>query len=234
MPNKAVKNKKPQALVVVSHPDDEALFFGGLMLTKKFNWHVICVTDGNADGLRNERRIQFRQSCKVLGVKTAECWNFSDIFEKRLDISKLESKLRLIEKVKKYDSVFTHGILGEYGHVHHQDVSYAVHSVFAKKARVYSVAYNTYPDLKVALSQKNYKIKTKVLWDIYSGETRRLLHFLPATSFEGFSRIPIKEISAIYSWLSTGTKLNKAAIKYHSWLIPYLKEGGGTLKQRVF
>lgn len=223
-------SKKPENLLIVAHPDDEAIFFSGLLLASR-NWHVICVTDGNADGLGLERQFQFRQSCKHLKVLKADCWEFPDVFKNRLDVALLEGHLKGLPKYKR---VFTHGILGEYEHKHHQDVSYATHRAFYKRAPVFSVAYNVYPDFNVRLTEKQFKIKTDILWKIYAGETKRFLNFLPATSTESFSKLSIKEVEAIYSWLTQKIPIPEKALLKYKWLLPYLQTGGGNLDSRVF
>src|SRR5690349_14243249 len=102
-----------QALVVVAHPDDEALFFSGLVMSKKAYWHIVCVTDGNADGKGESRQTQFQRSCKALGAKHSTCLNLTDQFEVRLDQNRLINALQPFHQYKK---VFTHSVLGEYGH----------------------------------------------------------------------------------------------------------------------
>jgi LmbE family N-acetylglucosaminyl deacetylase len=223
--------RKPKGLIVSAHPDDESIFFAGLILSQKYQWDVVCVTDGNADGLGAMRQTQFQQACKILGAKNASCWEFPDIFEKRLDVSALQSRLA---HMGDYKAVFTHGILGEYGHPHHQDVSFAVHEALAPSTAVYSVAYNIHPQLRVILNDVDFKTKTKVLWDIYSGEIRRFVQFLPATFDEGFTKVSSDEVRAIYQTLTKGTELDVREIKHYRWLIPYLKAGGGMLRQRPF
>ncbi len=218
---------------MVSHPDDEALFFGGLIQTKKFEWFVVCVTNGNADGMGEKRKQDFFRSCRVLGVKKAEVWDYPDIFDKRLDTAKITKDLseRLLGNFK---NVFTHGVLGEYGHLHHQDICFAVHSAFRKNSKIFSIAYNTFPKIKIQLTEKLFNKKTKVLWEIYSSESRKLINLLPATFCEGFSQLSFKEVSSIYGWLANGQPLNEKVIKANRWLIPHLKDGGGTLKTRLF
>jgi len=225
------KKEKLDALVVVAHPDDEALFFSGLILSKKRNWHVICVTDGNADKHGPSRQLQFQKSCHLLGVKKSECWGYPDIYRHRLNTEELHTELLTLPK---YRAVFTHGIIGEYGHPHHQDVSYAVHKAFEGRAPVYSAAYNCFPEMSVRLAPNEFKIKTEILWNIYSQEIRRFLNFLPATSFEGFAKVSLKEVETLYQWLRYKRPFNPKILKTYHWLRTYLKSGGGNLSIRPF
>jgi LmbE family N-acetylglucosaminyl deacetylase len=216
-------------LVVVAHPDDEALFFSGLLQTKK-DWHVVCVTDGNADGLGSEREKQFFESCRKLKVKRAEIFNFPDVFDKHIDVEELIKRLKGLGPFKR---IYTHSILGEYGHRHHQDVSYSVHHGF-EKSTVYSVAYNAYPEIKIALTPAEFKKKTDILWNIYGGEIKRLIHLLPAHSYEAFCQVSLKEIDIIYHWLTQKKPLVTKDVKIYRWLIPYLESGGLSLQTRPF
>lgn len=207
-------------LVVVAHPDDETLYFSGLLQSlKSAPWTVICVTDGNADGNGDRRRRQFEAAMKLHRVRRAEMWDFPDIYERRLDIEKLADRLRTLEPAR----VFTHGVLGEYGHPHHQDVAVAVHMAFAKKP-VMSVAYNCFPDLTIRLTDRQFALKAKVLSQIYQSETRRFVQFLPATAVEGFAKISGQEVQDIYHWLVTGQRPATLKSKKYQWFFPYLEE----------
>lgn len=225
MPSK----KQCSHLLVVAHPDDETLFFAGLLQSLK-DWHVVCVTDGHADGLGGQRQMEFLKACKALKVKTAEIFKLPDVFDSRLDILELTSRLKALGTFKK---VFTHSIVGEYGHRHHQDVSFATHQAFAKRSPVFSLAYNCYPQLKISLTQKQFALKTRILWEIYGGETKRLINYLPAHSQENFIKLSMEEVDSIYLWLTERKPLSNA-IKAYRWLLPYLETGYANLETRPF
>lgn len=226
MPSK----KQCSHLLVVAHPDDEILFFGGLLQTLK-DWHVICVTDGNADGFGSQRQEQFFRACKLLKVKRAEIYKFEDKFQTRLNTYELARKLAGLGKFKK---IFTHSIVGEYGHRHHQDVSFATHQAFNKVSPIYSVAYNCFPELKISLTSKQFDMKTRILWDIYADETKRLINYLPAHSQENFLKVSYAEVESIYFCLSQNKPLDKKLVKAYTWLVPYLESGNANLPHRPF
>lgn len=193
--------KDKEKVLIIAHPDDETIFFGGLILRHPHLFHIICVTDANADSRGHERKVEFENACNALGALSFEMLDFPDIYEKRLDIDRLQKLLQ--EKVEALNicEIFTHGPIGEYGHPHHQDVSYAVHSAFAQK-EIYSPAYNNYPDVTLTLSSDEFKQKAKILNEIYGKETQRFLNLIPTSFSEGYSKISLEEAESIYRFLT--------------------------------
>jgi LmbE family N-acetylglucosaminyl deacetylase len=227
---------KPYRLLVVAHPDDETLFFGGLLITtarKGPPWKVICVTDGNADGHGQARRDQFRAATRAMAIKDIEHWDFPDVYEQRLDVTRLTERLRALPG--KPREVYTHGVLGEYGHPHHQDVCAAVFKAFGgARVPVWSAAYNCFPEKTVKLTAAQYRVKCRVLADIYRSETRRFAHFLPSTAVEGFIRLAAREVEAIYAYLCGGRAPDLKALRAFKWYWPYLEGSGGKVAPRPF
>ena len=228
-------SKTKHDLLVVAHPDDETIFFGALLLSRrKRPWHVVCVTDADAEGMGRRRHRQFIRACKLLGVARVECLGFPDIFEQRLDLEQLEERLTSFMYPSCPTEVFTHGVLGEYGHPHHQDVSFAVHTVFHDRCPVYSSAYNCFPDLLVRLTRARFEMKAHILSEIYGSETTRFANLLPATSCEGFTRVGIREIRALYTWFRHGKKPRRQDLLHYSWLYPFLKSNPRFAERRLF
>ena len=60
---------KHNMLYVIAHPDDEAMFFvpSIIALGKHNNLHMLCLSNGNADGLGRVREKELEASCKYLG-----------------------------------------------------------------------------------------------------------------------------------------------------------------------
>lgn len=214
----------PYNLVCVAHPDDETIFFGGLILnrasareTHSHPWIVICMTsDGNAD-----RQRQFDAACRELGVSETQWWGFADRYEQRLPVDELVARLKTLPPPRE---IFTHGIVGEYGHPHHQDVSYAVHQAFAGHPKIYSVAYNAFPEIEVRLSEEDFATKARILTETYGSETNRFLNVLPSTFVEGFLRLEKTEIEAVYDYLARGRPLRPEDLKANLWLKNYLAQ----------
>ena len=226
------KSNSKYNLIVTAHADDETIFFGGLILSRRtLPWKIVCVTDGNADGQGLKRKKQFEKACTLLNVKNLEWLSFPDIFEKRLDTEKLIEYLSVLPKP---NEIFTHGILGEYGHPHHQDVCYSVHQSFKKHPKLYSTAWNCYPDLSVKISKAQYQKKCYILSEVYGSETRRFFNLLPATALEGFARIDVSEVEAIYEFYTQGHPLKRTQLKHYHWLWQRLQEQGPNLGPRLF
>ncbi len=233
MPRPSKNKKLPKALVIVSHPDDETIFFGGTILSVPRQWSVLVVTDGNADGNGKKRALELKKSCRTLGVKNLIHWNLPDRYNQRLDTDVLIDRFRAQFSKQDISEIYTHSPMGDYGHPHHQDVSYAVHQAFLPKFKVWSVAYNGFPERRVELTHTIYKKKCDILSKTYFSETQRFLNILPATFSEGFLECSKLESAEIYKACRiTGTR--PTGLKKYKWLKDYLKSGHLTLVERKF
>ena len=64
------ENARKTVLFVTAHPDDEAMFFVPTILTMKelgYNLHILCLSNGNADGLGKVREKELEKACRYLG-----------------------------------------------------------------------------------------------------------------------------------------------------------------------
>ncbi len=212
-------SKKKYNLLVVAHPDDESIFFAGLLMQKRnLPWRILCVTDGNADGNGSHRAKDFAQACKLLKVKDFEILKFKDKFEQRIAINEL---IAVLQK-ETPNEIYTHGPVGEYGHPHHQDVCVAVHRAFKNK-KVYGLAYNCNPDFVISLNKKSYIQKCKILGTVYQSETQRFMNLVPATFAEGFCRFSLSEIEEIYKYYTEKKLPDSRLLKKYSWLVGFFK-----------
>lgn len=224
--------KRKNAFIVVAHPDDETIFFSGLILShKNFKWTIICVTDGNGDGRGTARKKEFFKACRKLGANKIHWLGLPDSYSDRLNLNEIKISLARLDRP---DIVYTHGPLGEYGHPHHQDVCMAVYEHYLPKTPVWGVSYNSYPELKIHLTEQQYRIKTGILRDIYFDETNRFIHILPAMSEEHFYRWKLNTVREMYKYMrNTDPKLptNLGPLK---WLAKHLPEYKKRASKRTF
>lgn len=214
-------SKKKYNLLIVAHPDDETIFFGGLLQQKRsLPWHVFCATDGNADGQGAKRAKDFAKACKALRVESFTHSDFPDVFDGRLDLVKLT---RLFAAMPLPAAVYTHGPVGEYGHAHHQDVGLAAYRYFSKKVPTWGYAYNCFPDVKIQLTREQFDRKTKILSDIYGSETQRFQNILPATATEGFCKFSLKEVEVLYRYYTEKVVPVKKDLQKYKWLLNFFE-----------
>ena len=224
-------NSSIDTLIVTAHPDDETIFFTGPMFSRpRSSQYVLCVTDGNADENGTERLQHFKQALSKLGV-SGHCLGLPDHYEKRLNIQQIHDEL---EKWPQVNEVFTHNIQGEYGHPHHQDVSFAVHSFFNEKCKVLSTAYNCYPDEVFQLNEEQWQTKFEVLSETYWSETHRFQQVLPCTWSEGFSEMKFNEVASVYKSLTNKSAIDKGALDKLKPYGKYLEEQALAKEKRPF
>lgn len=108
-------HKYSRMAVVVAHPDDEVLWFGGLLAWSRNNISVpvdvICCSIPETEP---ERAMKFQDACRYLGARY-----------KLLPVTEVRGgHLEHLDwlSLGNYDVVFTHNNIGEYGHKHHIDV----------------------------------------------------------------------------------------------------------------
>lgn len=99
--------------IVVAHPDDEALWCGGLMARYPARWTVICCSIPRSDPIRAWKLFD---ACAALGA-TARLLPFEEA-EARHPLTHLAA----LPPLTGYDCIVTHNQVGEYGHVQHVGV----------------------------------------------------------------------------------------------------------------
>lgn len=119
---------KPKKLLVIAHPDDEAIFFGDWLLKNGNKVKVVCLSCSNEEVRFNE----FQNCLKRAGVNYSECFDnepSQDLFKKEPEIIK---NLERIKKETDWEEVVTHNIYGEYGHIQHIQTHEIVRKIFNK------------------------------------------------------------------------------------------------------
>jgi len=102
-------------LMIVAHPDDEALFGGAELLTHSDEYKVV-VIDEYHDKIR---RKEFKASMKFIGIEDYEHWTGykggEDYYREKL----IYELLRVLRE-RDYKKIVTHNKQGEYGHPRHR------------------------------------------------------------------------------------------------------------------
>ena len=115
-------------LIIVAHPDDEAVFFGNNLDNSSF---VVIVTDANSHGDGAHRRKAFEHAMASVGVNKYEMWDFPESPNWRQNVlgfwnneTKASLRKMMIQTIKrvKPKRIYTHGKLGEYGHINHREI----------------------------------------------------------------------------------------------------------------
>jgi len=109
-------------LMIVAHPDDEALFGGAELLTHPDEYKVVAV-----DEYHNEvRRAEYISSMQLIGITDSEHWSG---FKGGEDYhrEKLIYELLRVLREREYTKIVTHNKIGEYGHPRHR----ALHEILS-------------------------------------------------------------------------------------------------------
>ena len=106
---------KIDKIMIVAHPDDEALFGGAELLSHSDEYKVVVLDEYHND----IRRREFLDSMRFIGIHEYEHWTGykgkEDYFREKL----IYELLRVLRE-RKYTKIVTHNTNGEYGHPRHR------------------------------------------------------------------------------------------------------------------
>ena len=196
------------ATVVVAHPDDETIFFGGTirrLARAGVRVEVVCATSTFAsEGLTAIRRNEFRRACSVLGAR-ARLLRVVDA-DGLLDETVLASELDRALVRPGRGPVLTHGVWGEYGHPHHIQVSLAVHRL---TSRVWSLAGPFVTSMRLTLRPLELHAKRSLASAVYRSQPFAASWCSPV---ESYSQWTVEEAAYLGS-LALGVRVGDAAIR---------------------
>jgi len=102
-------------IMIVAHPDDEALFGGAELLSHPDEYKVVVVDEYHDD----IRRKEFKASMEFIGIEEYEHWTGYKGGED-YHREKLIYELLRVLRERDYKKIVTHNKQGEYGHPRHR------------------------------------------------------------------------------------------------------------------
>lgn len=138
--------------LVVAHPDDESLFFGGLLAAEPGDWTIICCSIPRTDPIRAWK---FFDACAVLGA-SPRLLPFIEAGPKE--------PLQNAEMIdlSSFEQIVTHNMVGEYGHPHHVQLNRLLTARYGEK--VVTGGYGKGPGARrIALSHSQIETKMTAL-----------------------------------------------------------------------
>ena len=114
-----------RVLLVISHPDDETMFFGPTLQALRSvgtRTHVLCLSNGDADGLGAVREKELETAAGFLGVEFVEVVNdlkMRDGFNEKWPEDVVAARVETAVRRAKADVVLTFDSKGVSGHPNH-------------------------------------------------------------------------------------------------------------------
>jgi len=157
---KDVQKKLSNVLFLIAHPDDECMFFGPAItsLTRQTdsssskkkaakNIYILCLSDGNAEGLGKIRREEFFKSCRLLGFHESNVFiheeepHFTDSQTLGWNPQTVANTLYFYIQKLKINNLITFDDYGVSGHLNHQSLYNGVQYLQNDQTKKLAVRY---------------------------------------------------------------------------------------------
>ena len=164
-------------LMIIAHPDDEALFFSRILQSDDKDLAVFCLTNGYDP----VRRSEFYRAMSHYGVdghimKLPDRTVFSFLFCDTVVSWKLRA---LSRRYGSCETVYTHSPEGEYGHRHHRIIGRNVSRYFESAEIIIPVSPSRMEDAENLLSERQLADKEFVFESLYPTQAGGVKKSLP-------------------------------------------------------
>jgi len=117
-------SKECSILLVIAHPDDEAMFFGPtlLSLSKSYNISILCLSNGNYEGLGQIRSKELLECGLIYNISNdnIKVIDHADLKDGMNNIWSIDTIADIIiENIKNIDTIITFDSYGVSGHPNH-------------------------------------------------------------------------------------------------------------------
>ena len=115
-----MKKSKCKGLLIVSHMDDESIFFGGYLSQFSEETKVIVTCEPSTN---QEKEDSFKKVMEYCKVPEYEMWDWKESLNGYEDFENLKNKIKTEIETNEYEEVVTHNSMGEYAHIQHQQLN---------------------------------------------------------------------------------------------------------------
>ena len=175
---KRTVREKSRKLMIIAHPDDDALFFSRLLMSDEKDLTVFCLTNGY-DPIR---RKEFYRAMTHYGVhgyimKLPDKTALSFLFNNGSVSGRIKD---LSRKYSSCDTVYTHNPEGEYGHRHHRLIGQNVARHFPHARIIVPAPCRRIGDAAYLLTERQLSDKEYVFETFYATQAKGVKESLPA------------------------------------------------------
>lgn len=122
-----------RVLLVIAHPDDDAMFFGPA-ITRLDVAHILCLSNGGADGLGTVRAAEMRRAAERYGATVTVVDDPRLLDGAHWDVAVVAQ--RVGEALGRHDAVLTFDARGVSGHANHVATSAGVRLALSSNKQV--------------------------------------------------------------------------------------------------